>query len=120
MNKIIILNLIYTKSRAYNFTVKCYGKKINQDGSMVEYATPRAVSGCGYDKVDTAKSIVLDELFTQQELEHCFKNKIYGVMLSSLTNKYIIDGGCGSCDNIARSLNYEVLTCKDCVIYQAK
>lgn len=117
MTTTIILNLIYKTSRVYNFTIKCYGKRINEDGSIVEHSTPRAVSGCGYDKVDTAKSIVLDELFTQQELEHCFKNKVYGVMLSSLTNKYIIDGGCGSCDNIARFLKYQVYTCNDSIVY---
>jgi len=116
MNKnktIIILNITWIKSREWGQNPKCSGKRWNKNESRF-FEMKHGISGCGYDKLNTAKANVLNELLTIEELRQAQTLKCYGVSQSKIPT---IDGACGTVDNIMQALGYAVYTCDDSITY---
>lgn len=110
---IILLNITYTRSQ-YGFNPKCSGRRFNNNHTDQYFKLTRSISGCGYDKLNTAKANVLNELLTIDELKQAQALQCYGVSSSSIPS---INGACGTVDNIMRAIGYKVYTCDDSITY---
>lgn len=111
---IIVLNITWIKSKAWGQNPKCSGQRFNNDNTSSYFKLNRSISGCGYDKLNTAKANVLNELLMIEELKQAQSLKCYGVSQSSTPR---IDGACGTVDNIMRDIGYTVYTCDDSITY---
>ena len=106
MKSVIILNLEWIKSTQYGYIPRCSGKRSIDNENYFEMK--RGIGGRGFDKKDTAKSDVLNELLTQEDLESV---KTECGVIKTNSKGYIIDGGCGTVDNIMQALGYQLFSC---------
>jgi hypothetical protein len=96
----IIISLEWKKSNTWGQNPIASGVRL-KDGRREFWGMTRSITGCGFDKQGTAIAEVLNSLLSNEEIS---KTNAYGV------RNGVIDGACGTCNDIMACLGYECLS----------